>query len=296
MPLAGSYGELLDALRGVTWPARRTIRGPAAGTHRSRQRGVSPEFTEYRPYRQGDDPRRLDWKLLARTDRAFLRITNDRATLGTTLLLDASASMAFPLATQGKWEQACRLAIGLAAVAHGAGDPVGVVVPADRGVAALPPRTRRGVIAEAARLLETIAPAGSASLVPALTLVKPAQRVVLISDFLGEDDALLRAARERITAGADVLAIHIAAREELDPPATAIIAVDPENAELERSLVSETREGYLAAFAAWRSELARAWREAGAAYFEVPADEAADHAVRRIASPASTGSAQARGA
>jgi len=296
MPLAGSYGELLDALRGVTWPARRTIRGPAAGTHRSRQRGVSPEFTEYRPYRQGDDPRRLDWKLLARTDRAFLRITNDRATLGTTLLLDASASMAFPLATQGKWEQACRLAIGLAAVAHGAGDPVGVVVPADRGVAALPPRTRRGVIAEAARLLETIAPAGSASLVPALTLVKPAQRVVLISDFLGEDDALLRAARERITAGADVLAIHIAAREELDPPATAIIAVDPENAELERSLVSETREGYLAAFAAWRSELARAWREAGPAFFEVPADEAADHAVRRIASPASTGSAQARGA
>jgi len=296
MPLAGSYGELLDALRGVTWPARRTIRGPAAGTHRSRQRGVSPEFTEYRPYRQGDDPRRLDWKLLARTDRAFLRITNDRATLGTTLLLDASASMAFPLATQGKWEQACRLAIGLAAVAHGAGDPVGVVVPADRGVAALPPRTRRGVIAEAARLLETIAPAGSASLVPALTLVKPAQRVVLISDFLGEDDALLRAARERITAGADVLAIHIAAREELDPPTAAIIAVDPENAELERSLVSETREGYLAAFAAWRSELARAWREAGAAFFEVPADEAADHAVRRIASPASTGSAQARGA
>jgi len=296
MPLAGSYGELLDALRGVTWPARRTIRGPAAGTHRSRQRGVSPEFTEYRPYRQGDDPRRLDWKLLARTDRAFLRITNDRATLGTTLLLDASASMSFPLATQGKWEQGCRIAIGLAAVAHGAGDPVGVVVPTDRGVAALPPRTRRGVIAEAARLLETIAPAGSASLVPALTLVKPAQRVVLISDFLGEDDALLRAARERITAGADVLAIHIAAREELDPPATAIIAVDPENAELERSLVSETREGYLAAFAAWRSELARAWREAGAAFFEVPADEAADHAVRRIASPASTGSAQARGA
>jgi uncharacterized protein (DUF58 family) len=296
MPLAGSYGELLDALRGVSWPARRTIRGPAAGTHRSRQRGASPEFTEYRPYRQGDDPRRLDWKLLARTDRAFLRITNDRATLGTTLLLDASASMAFPIATQGKWEQACRIAVGLAAVAHGAGDPVGVVVPAAKGVAALPPRTRRGVIAEAARLLETIVPAGSASLVPALMVVRPTQRVVLISDFLGEDDTLLRATRERITAGADVLAIHVVAREELDPSAAAIIAIDPENAELERSLVSETRQGYLDAFGAWRAELARAWREAGAAFFEVPTDEAADHAVRRIASPASTGSAHARGA
>jgi uncharacterized protein (DUF58 family) len=295
MPLASSYGELLDALRGVTWPARRTIRGPASGTHPSRQRGISPEFTEYRPYRQGDDPRRLDWKLLARTDRAFLRITNDRATLGTTLLLDASASMAFPLATQGKWAQGCRVAIGLAAVAHGAGDPVSVVVPGEKGMAALPPRTRRGVIAEAARLLETIVPAGSASLVPALTVARPTQRVVLISDFLGEDDTLLRAARERITAGADVLAIHIVAREELDPPGAAIIAIDPERAELKRSLVDETREGYRDAFAAWRDDLARGWREAGAAFFEVPADEAADHAVRRIASPA-TLSARARGA
>jgi uncharacterized protein (DUF58 family) len=293
MPLAGSYGALLDALRGVTWPARRSIRGPAAGTHRSRQRGVSPEFTEYRPYRQGDDPRRLDWKLLARTDRAFLRITNDRATLGTILILDASASMAFPLATQGKWEQSCRIAIGLAAVAHNAGDPVGVVVPAEKEVVQLPPRTRRGVIGEAARLFETIVPAGSGSLVPVLALVRPTQRIVLISDFLGDEDALLRAARERITAGADVLAIHIIAREELEPSSASIIAIDPERAELKRSLLSETREGYLEAFAAWRAELARAWREAGAAYFEVPADEATDHAVRRIASPATV---QARGA
>jgi uncharacterized protein (DUF58 family) len=293
VPAAGSYGSLLDALRGVTWPARRTIRGPAAGTHRSRQRGISPEFTEYRPYRQGDDPRRLDWKLLARTDRAFLRITNDRATLGTMLMLDASASMAFPLATQGKWAQACRIAIGLAAVAHSSGDPVGVLVAGDKDVAQLPPRTRRGVIGEAARMFDSITPAGSVSLVPGLALLRPTQRIVLISDFLADDDALLRTARERITAGADVLAIHIVAREELEPARGSIIAQDPEHPELKRSLVDETREGYREAFATWRAELARGWRAAGAAYFEVAADEATDHAVRRIASPST---AQARGA
>jgi len=293
VPAAGSYGSLLDALRGVTWPARRTIRGPAAGTHRSRQRGISPEFTEYRPYRQGDDPRRLDWKLLARTDRAFLRITNDRATLGTMLMLDASASMAFPLATQGKWAQACRIAIGLAAVAHNSGDPVGVLVAGDKDVAQLPPRTRRGVIGVAARMFESITPAGSASLVPGLALLRPTQRIVLISDFLADDDSLLHTARERITAGADVLAIHIVAREELEPARGSIIAQDPEQLELKRSLVDETREGYREAFATWRAELARGWRAAGAAYFEVPADEATDHAVRRIASPTT---AQARGA
>jgi uncharacterized protein (DUF58 family) len=293
MPLAGSYGSLLDALRGVTWPARRTIRGPAAGTHRSRQRGISPEFTEYRPYRQGDDPRRLDWKLLARTDRAFLRITNDRATLGTLLMVDASASMGFPLATQGKWTQACRVAIGLAAVAHGAGDPVGVLVAGEDGATQLPPRTRRGVIGEAARLFESTTPAGSASLEPALSLVRPTQRIVLISDFLTDDDALLRDARERITAGADLIAIHIVAREELEPSHASIIAMDPERNDLKRTLADETRAGYVEAFAAWRAELARGWRAAGAAFFEVPADEATDHAVRRIASPATQ---QARGA
>lgn len=293
MPAAGSYGSLLDALRGVTWPARRTIRGPAAGTHRSRQRGISPEFTEYRPYRQGDDPRRLDWKLLARTDRAFLRITNDRATLGTMLMLDASASMAFPLATQGKWTQACRVAIGLAAVAHSSGDPVGVLVAGDKDVAQLPPRTRRGVIGEAARMFESTTPAGNASLAPGLALLRPTQRIVLISDFLADDDALLHTARERITAGADVLAIHIVAREELEPARGSIIAQDPEQQELKRSLVDETRAGYREAFATWRAELARGWRAAGAAYFEVPTDEATDHAVRRIASPST---AQARGA
>src|SRR5918912_411906 len=114
---------LLDALRGLTWPARGTVRGATAGTHRSRMRGLSPEFTEYRPFRQGDDARRLDWKLLARTDRAYLRITRDRATLGTVVIVDASASMAFPVETLAKWGQACRLAVGLLAVAHAAGDP-----------------------------------------------------------------------------------------------------------------------------------------------------------------------------
>jgi uncharacterized protein (DUF58 family) len=211
-------------------------------------------------------------------------------------MLDASASMAFPLVTQGKWAQACRIAIGLAAVANSAGDPVGVLVAGERGVAQLPPRTRRGVIGEMARLFETVAPAGRASLEEVLSLVRPTQRIVLISDFLAEDDALLRAARERITAGADVLAIHVVARDELDPSRTAIIAQDPERAEVKRSLVEETREGYREAFGAWRAELARGWRAAGAAYFEVPDDETTDHAVRRIASPASTASAQARGA
>ena len=163
MPV-GPYGALLDAVRGVRWPARRPVAQGAPGVHHARSRGVAPEFAEYRPYRQGDDPKRLDWKLLARSDKAFVRLAPDHAVLGTTLLVDASASMAFPEREPNKWTQAKRLAVGLAAVAHGSGDPVGVTVVSGDGLRRLEPRTRAGVIADIARTLDAVRPSAAPGL------------------------------------------------------------------------------------------------------------------------------------
>src|SRR6476619_2451550 len=93
---SGPYGPLLDAVRGVRWPAARRVAGATLGAHPSKLRGNSSEFSEFRPYRQGDDPRRLDWRLLARSDRAYVRLADDHALLPTLAIVDASASMAFP--------------------------------------------------------------------------------------------------------------------------------------------------------------------------------------------------------
>src|SRR5262245_50102115 len=162
---ATSYGALLDAVRGVHWQARRAVANAMAGAHHSKQRGTSAEFTEYRLYRQGDDTRRIDWKLLARSDRAYIRLATDRATLPTTIVLDASTSMEFPLATRAKWRLAQEIAVGLAAVVHSDGDPVGVAVHEDRNhLRILPPRTRRGVIGEIARVVDAARPEGIAPL------------------------------------------------------------------------------------------------------------------------------------
>jgi uncharacterized protein (DUF58 family) len=282
----GPYGPLLDALRGVAWPSRRHVRGAVSGTHRSRLRGVSPEFTEYRPYRQGDDPRRLDWKLLARTDRASVRVTSDRSTLGTVVAIDASASMAFPHPTLDKWVQGCRVAMGLAAVALAAGDPVGLIVATANGVRASIPRARRSVLEEAARLLGDVEPAGAERLVPALgvTGMNLGFRLVIVSDFLGDGDDLLALARQRYGAGGEVYAVQIVAREELEPGGAAIFATDPEAPEIRRPLSTSTRDEYKRAFGIWREELAREWRAAGAVYAAVPTDEAAERAVRRVVS------------
>ena len=279
------YAALLDALRGTHWPARRAVRGAMPGTHHSRMRGVSPEFEEYRAYRQGDDPRRLDWRLLARSDRAFIRLSTDRAVLPTMLVIDASASMDFPRGAQSKWALARRLAVGLAAVAHADGDPVGLAIATVGGKRLLPPRTRRGVVAEIARVLDETVPAGAPPLGPTLAAARTAMRIALVTDFLGDADELLRLAREQGVAGGELHAIHVVAREELSPDRRAVMAADPEDDALRRPLVDETRGAYDEAFAEWRSVLAAAWRAAGASYAMVVTDEPVERAVRRLTTP-----------
>jgi uncharacterized protein (DUF58 family) len=283
MVAQSDYGSLLDALRGVTWPARRPPRAAVHGTHHSRLLGTSPEFSEYRPYRQGEDPRRLDWKLLARTDRAYLRLTTDRALLSTMVVLDASASMAFPAPALDKWAHACRIAIGLMSIAHASGDPVGLVVPTTNGPRAMAARTRRGVVGEAVRLIDGIEPSGSPRLDGAVAALPAGSRVVIVSDFLGDDTALFGAARQRLSAGGEVYALHVLARDELDPSRGTRLVADPEHPDDRRTLDDAGRSAYRDAFDGWRAELAHLWRAAGATYIEMPDDEPADRAVRRVA-------------
>src|SRR5690242_13259539 len=228
----GPYGALLDAVRGVRWPARRPVPGGAPGAHQARTRGVAPEFTEYRPYRQGDDPRRIDWKLLARSDRAYVRLATDRALLPTTIVVDASASMAFPEETLGKWRLASDVALALAAVAQGQGDPNGVVVASVRGAERVATRARRDVPDAIARVLGAVTPNGSPSLAPQMRAVT-APRLAIVTDLLGDADELLAAARLHVAAGGEVHLVHIVARAELELPPRDRVVRDPEHADVE---------------------------------------------------------------
>src|SRR3954468_17468315 len=160
---AGPYGALLDAVRGVRWPAARRGGSATLGAHPSQLRGNSSEFSEYRPYRQGDDPRRVDWRLLARSERAYVRLTTDKATFRTSMIVDASASMAFPQPALDKWRLARELAVGLAAVAHAEADPVGLAIASPKLVV-LTPRARRSVLLEMMRALDGTIPEGSTPL------------------------------------------------------------------------------------------------------------------------------------
>jgi uncharacterized protein (DUF58 family) len=278
-------GALLDSIRGVHWPARRVIGGAFQGAHRSSRVGSSPEFMQYRPYQQGDDPSKIDWKLFGRTERVAIRLSHDDSSLRTVVVVDASASMAFPPDSLAKWELAASVALGLVAVAHGDNDPAGIAIVGGGGTRSLPPRTRRGAVANALQLLLDTTPGGSAALAPALSAVRNGRRVALISDFLGDADALLDAARELVASGREVYAVHVVAEEELDPRSGGEVVSDPEEPALKRPLDASTVGAYRAAFAAWRDQLAARWRAAGVAYTLAITGEPAGRVVRRIVAP-----------
>lgn len=276
--------DILDALRGLRWPARNAVRSGIPGGHPSRLRGASAEFMEYRPYRQGDDTARIDWKLLGRTDRAFVRLSNDRAILSTTIVIDASASMDFPEGHLSKWNIARELAIGLASVARNGGDPVGLLVPHASRPIRVSPGARSSVLHEIMRELRGVSPGGSEPMADFISYAgKSAGRVVVISDFLGDSAEMLESVSRWVVAGREIHAVHVVADDELDPADTRALVGDPENDQHRRSLGPDTRPEYLRAFAKWRADIAHDWSDAGVAWnVVVTGSETTAHAVRRI--------------
>jgi uncharacterized protein (DUF58 family) len=245
--------------------------------------GGSAEFTEYRAYRQGDETRRIDWKLLARSNRAYVRLSNDRTVISTMFLVDASASLAYPADSLEKWSYARQIVLGLASAAHAGGDPVGLSVVSGSDTRRLPPRTRRGAVYDVARVMQSVTPSGVSFLAPVLPTLRSAGRVAIVSDFLGDSDALLQIASHLTAAGKEVHAIHILHADELDPPKRTTLLTDPEDPAVQRPVTTDTRRAYLENFGAWRGKLARDWRMAGAYYFACATSEPAARAVRRIA-------------
>src|SRR2546427_12790435 len=110
--------DLLDPaevarLGGIEIGAQGVVGGVLAGIHRSPFRGVSVEFTEHRAYQPGDELRYLDWKILARADRLFVKQFEEEADLRAMSLLDASRSMAWrgdPARLTKPGYRACRVA------------------------------------------------------------------------------------------------------------------------------------------------------------------------------------------
>jgi uncharacterized protein (DUF58 family) len=107
---------LVERLNHLQLSARRVVEGTTTGLHKSPLKGASIEFRQHRFYVAGDDPRRLDWRVLGRTDRPYIKEYDQETNLRCLLLLDASGSMGYAGGGSGesKFDYACRLAASMA--------------------------------------------------------------------------------------------------------------------------------------------------------------------------------------
>ena len=127
--------ETMGVMRRLEWLARRRMQGTLTGKHTSPDKGISVEFAEHRPYTPGDDPRTLDWRVIARSDRDVVRQYIEETNLRATVAVDVSGSMAYTGKsaatldgkTLSKLDYAKHLAAALAYLYIKQGDAAGLV-------------------------------------------------------------------------------------------------------------------------------------------------------------------------
>jgi uncharacterized protein (DUF58 family) len=182
----------LSALEHMRFVTRNQIEGAYSGRHRSRRQGGSTEFVDYREYAPGEDLRRLDWKVLGRTGKSFVRLYQDETNLICTLAIDASGSMRFG-SHRGlsKLEYAQWLASGMSHVISRQQDQVGLAVLAGGLREVIPPGGTPGHVGRLQQAVEQLVTEPATDLGAGLRDLfsrLPHRGVLLLfSDFLVED-------------------------------------------------------------------------------------------------------------
>lgn len=186
--------KALMNIRNLELRARVVVEGFWNGLHRSPYHGFSVEFTEYRQYTEGDDPRYVDWRVFARSDRYFIKKFEDETNLRCYLLADNSRSMGFTSLSYTKAEYAATLAATLAYFLYLQGDAVGLLTFDEQIREYLPARHRTGHLRHLMLALEQPAVGRATDLASPLKRVVEVVRkrglIVLISDFLAPIEKL----------------------------------------------------------------------------------------------------------
>lgn len=178
----------LMRLKSLDLRVRIVVEGFWKGLHRSPAHGFSVEFSEYRPYVAGDDPRFVDWRVYARTDRHYIRRFEDETNLRAYLMVDQSRSMSYGSGAVRKSDYAGTLAGTLAQFLTSQRDAVGVTTFHESLVEHIPARHRPGQLRKIFGALEKgCAGAGTdlpGMLARAPNLLRKRGLVLLVSDFL----------------------------------------------------------------------------------------------------------------
>ena len=223
--------EAIDRLGRLEFSPRLPMEGFVAGRHRSARKGASVEFAEHRAYAPGDDLRKLDWKLIARRQRYYVREFVDETNLRATILLDTSGSMGYRGAAAAgglsKLAYAQHLAAGLAYVLVRQQDAVGFVAYDTRVNVMMTPKAQPAQLRNVLVALDGLEPGGETDAAAVLHEVAervPRRSVVFVlSDLFGDPDAIVNALHHFRFRRDEVIVLQVVADEELEFPFTEML-------------------------------------------------------------------------
>ncbi|MDY3555611.1 DUF58 domain-containing protein [Gemmata sp. JC717] len=267
----------LMRIKSLQLRARVIVEGFEKGLHRSPYHGFSAEFSEYRQYTPGDDPRYLDWRLFARSDRYYIKKFEDETNLRCHLIADGSRSMGYGSGPVTKWDYARTAAATVAYFLSRQRDAVGLVTFADRVVEYIPPRARPGQLAHLTAALHRD-PGGTATdlvgpLGEAGAVTRRRGLFVLFSDLLVPASAVRTAIGGLRAAGHDVIVFRV-----LDPQEVHFRFDAPglfRDAETGREVFVDPRtaaDEYRARFAAHAADVRQECTSAGADFEQITTD------------------------
>jgi uncharacterized protein (DUF58 family) len=260
--------QALARLKNLPVVARGVVEGFIAGRHSSPYKGFSAEFAEHREYTAGDDPRRLDYRMLGRTDRLYVKQYEEETNMRVQIVLDTSASMGY--GSEGRLSKltyGCYLTAVLSWLMIRQQDAVGLATFDTRLQVDMPARSSPRHFHEMAERLEALAPGGGTDI--AETLQGLANRfkrrglIVLVSDLYGDSEAIVRALHHFRHRRHEMIVFHVLDPAEVSFPFRDLVALrDLETGERIEIDPAFVRGQYLAEIAALIGTYRRACAEA----------------------------------
>ena len=203
--------------------SRYVVEGNLAGAHRSPLKGPSSEFADHKSYGIGDDPKHIDWRVFARTDKYYVKRYEDETNLRVYLTVDRSGSMAFSSGKRTKYDFACHLASALGYVTVKSRDSVGLFLHSDKVDMRMDAKNSLLHLNNLLKQLQTFEPGNTTEIAePLHEIAASVQRrglIVVISDLLGEDeDEIVKALAHLRKKHHDVIVFHVLDPAEIDLP------------------------------------------------------------------------------
>ncbi|QEH34120.1 hypothetical protein OJF2_26540 [Aquisphaera giovannonii] len=216
--------DVIAQIADLTLRSRRLAEGAISGQHRSPFHGFNIEFAAYREYTPGDDLRRLDWRVFARSDRHYIKQYEEESNVRVTFVVDASASMNYKgsRAALAKFDYASTLVVSLAMLLSRQQDPVGLVLFDEEAGQLLPPSATQAQVTVMSQILQKCTPARRTELGGLLRSLTDRIRrrgfLVVVSDLFTDLESVYDGLDRLRFLGHEVLVMQVLDRDELELP------------------------------------------------------------------------------